>query len=178
MLACASFSVMSDFLQLHGLQPARVFCPWDFPGKNPEWVAISFSRRSSQLMNRTWVSCIGKSIVYHWATWLPLGYHIKDFFLQTPMLKIMIPPWTLDRAAEVNFDRLKDSRLDYYKKGKWTLKGCLAAVGHHLWGRLWRIKKIWKRNFSRWPYVWLLMTKAWFNGCWILCHKRYTSQCL
>ena len=27
-------SVMSDSLQSHGLQPARLLCPWDFPGKN------------------------------------------------------------------------------------------------------------------------------------------------
>ena len=25
---------MSDFLMTHGLLPARLFCPWDFPGKN------------------------------------------------------------------------------------------------------------------------------------------------
>ena len=27
-------SVMSDSLQPHGLQPARLLCPWDSPGKN------------------------------------------------------------------------------------------------------------------------------------------------
>ena len=32
------------------------------------WVAISFSRRSSQLRDGTWVSCIGRWILYHWAT--------------------------------------------------------------------------------------------------------------
>ena len=26
--------VMSDFLQLHGLQPTRLLCPWNSPGKN------------------------------------------------------------------------------------------------------------------------------------------------
>ena len=39
-----SHSVMSDSLQTHGLQPARFLCPWDSPGKNTEWVAISYSR--------------------------------------------------------------------------------------------------------------------------------------
>ena len=29
-----SHLVMSDFLQLHGLLPARLLCPWDSPGKN------------------------------------------------------------------------------------------------------------------------------------------------
>ena len=27
-------SVVSDSLQPHGLQPTRLICPWDFPGKN------------------------------------------------------------------------------------------------------------------------------------------------
>ena len=27
-------SVMSDSLRPHGLQPATLLCPWDFPGKN------------------------------------------------------------------------------------------------------------------------------------------------
>ena len=29
-----SHSVMSNFLQPHGLQPARLLCPWNSPGKN------------------------------------------------------------------------------------------------------------------------------------------------
>ena len=29
-----SSSVMSDSLQPHGLQPTRLLCPWDFPGKS------------------------------------------------------------------------------------------------------------------------------------------------
>ena len=35
MCAVLSCSVMSDFLQPHGLKPTRLLCPWDFPGKNP-----------------------------------------------------------------------------------------------------------------------------------------------
>ena len=32
---CAlSNSIMSDSLRPHGLQPARLLCPWDFTGKN------------------------------------------------------------------------------------------------------------------------------------------------
>ena len=33
------------------------------------WVAVSFSRGSSQSRDQTWVSCIGRQILYHWATW-------------------------------------------------------------------------------------------------------------
>ena len=39
-----------------------------------ESVAISSSRGSSQPRDRTWVSCIGRGILYHWTTWeAPMG---------------------------------------------------------------------------------------------------------
>ena len=34
-----------------------------------EWVAISSSRESSQPRDWTCISCIGRWILYHWATW-------------------------------------------------------------------------------------------------------------
>ena len=56
----------------HGLQPTRLLCPWNFPHKNLEWVAIYSSRGSS--WPRDWaqvfsISCIGKWFLYHWTTW-------------------------------------------------------------------------------------------------------------
>ena len=38
--------------------PPRILCPWDFPGKNMEWLAILFSRWSSSPRDWTQVSCI------------------------------------------------------------------------------------------------------------------------
>ena len=43
---------------IHGISQARIL----------EWVVISFSMRSYQLRNQTLVSCIGRQILYHWAT--------------------------------------------------------------------------------------------------------------
>ena len=116
---------MSNSLRPHGLEPARLLCPWDTPGKNTgvrfkscqyirvlyqtrvlqnvllgvlvtqsrptlcnpmncsqpgssvhgisqvrilEWIAISFSRGSSQPWDQTWVSCIAGSFFTIWAT--------------------------------------------------------------------------------------------------------------
>ena len=53
-------------LSVHGIFPARIL----------EWVAISSSRGSSQLRNRTHIfciSCIGWQILYQWATYHILG---------------------------------------------------------------------------------------------------------
>ena len=44
---------MCDPLRSRGLQPARLLRPWNFPGKWKEWVALSFSRGSSQPGNWT-----------------------------------------------------------------------------------------------------------------------------
>ena len=60
---------MSDSLRPHGLEPAKLLCPWDFPGRNMGWVAISFSRGSS--WSQTWFSCgscIRRQILSNWAT--------------------------------------------------------------------------------------------------------------
>ena len=43
----------------HGISQARIL----------EWVAISSSRGSSQPWDRTHISCIGRQILYHCATW-------------------------------------------------------------------------------------------------------------
>ena len=41
-----SHSVMSDFVVPHGLQPTRLLCPWNSPGRILEQIAIPFSRRT------------------------------------------------------------------------------------------------------------------------------------
>ena len=56
-----SCSVLSDSLRSHGLQPARLLCPWHFQAKILEWVTI-FSFRGSSLPRDgiciSYVSCI------------------------------------------------------------------------------------------------------------------------
>ena len=61
-------SVVPDSLQPCGLWPHYGI----FQATILEWVIISYSRGSSPLPHRTrvfWVSCIGRGILYHWATW-------------------------------------------------------------------------------------------------------------
>ena len=44
---------------VHGIIPAKIL----------EWVAISFSRGSSQPRDRTHISFIGRQVLLHWAIW-------------------------------------------------------------------------------------------------------------
>ena len=53
---------------VHGILQARI----------PEWVAISFCRGSSQTRDQTQVSCIGRWILYHWATREALSFYIEN----------------------------------------------------------------------------------------------------
>ena len=63
-----SCSVMSDSLWPHGLLPTRLSVHGIFQARGLEWVAISFSRRSSQPRDRTQVSRIVGRHFTIWAT--------------------------------------------------------------------------------------------------------------
>ena len=62
-----SCSVVSDSWRPHGLKPTRLLCPWNSPSKNAGWVAIPFSKGSSQPRDWTWVSCIAGRFFMVWA---------------------------------------------------------------------------------------------------------------
>ena len=56
---------------VHEILPARIL----------EWVATSYFRGSSGPKDRThvsWVSCIDRQILYHWATWKALVIYINQ----------------------------------------------------------------------------------------------------
>ena len=52
-----SCSVVSDSLQPHGLQPARLLCPWDSPGKNTG-VGCHFLLRMSEIIFTSRQTCM------------------------------------------------------------------------------------------------------------------------
>ena len=59
--------VVSDSVQPHGLQPARLLCLWDSPGRILEWVAMPSSRGSFQFQYQiliSYVSCIARQVLY------------------------------------------------------------------------------------------------------------------
>ena len=69
-------------LRPYELQPTRLLCSvlllWDFPGKNVEWVAISFSRGSSQESD-TGIKLLHCRQILYW-----LSYQGSFLFLQMP----------------------------------------------------------------------------------------------
>ena len=45
---CVTCSAVSDSLRHHGLQPSRLLCPWDSPGKDTGVACHSLPRRSAR----------------------------------------------------------------------------------------------------------------------------------
>ena len=69
--ACQVTSVMSDSLWPYGPWSARLLCSWDSLGKNTGVDCHFLLWESSWPRDLTHVSCIGRRILYHWATlWL------------------------------------------------------------------------------------------------------------
>ena len=63
-----SHSVMSYSLWPRGLEPIRLLCPWDSPGKNTGVGCHFLLQGSSQPRDRTQVSCIVGRFFAIWAT--------------------------------------------------------------------------------------------------------------
>ena len=65
-----SLSVVSYSWRPHGLYSARLLSVHGiFQARILEWGAISSFRGSSRPRDITHISCIGRQILYHWATW-------------------------------------------------------------------------------------------------------------
>jgi len=58
---CVSRSVVSDCVRSHGLQPARLLCPWGF-FRQEYWSGVPFPSLGdlTEPRGRTWVSCISR----------------------------------------------------------------------------------------------------------------------
>ena len=65
LLLLFSHSVMSDYLQTHGLQSSGSSVHEVLLARIRKWVAISFSKICSQTRDRTHVSCTDELILYH-----------------------------------------------------------------------------------------------------------------
>ena len=62
--SATQWSVAPPGSSVHGISQARIL----------EWVAISFSKGSSQPRGWTQISCIGWQILHHWTTWVTTPY--------------------------------------------------------------------------------------------------------
>ena len=64
---CEVALVMSNSLRPHELEPAKLLCPWDYPGKNAAVGCHLLLRGSSQTRDWTQVACIAGKFFTVWA---------------------------------------------------------------------------------------------------------------
>ena len=77
------WTVVRQAPSVHGVSQAKILV----------WVAISFSRGSSQPRDQTCISCIGRQVLYHWAT--------REAHLPLLVTVLMAPWYPNDRLLEV-----------------------------------------------------------------------------
>ena len=68
---------------VHGISQVRIL----------EWVAISFSRGSSQPSGGSCISCIGRRILYHWAYREDLFVGLQSIFIASRQRKFLWEGW-------------------------------------------------------------------------------------
>ena len=78
LLLLFSRSVMADSFETPWTVAHQFLCPWDFPGKNTG-VGYHFLLQGGFSWPRdqthiSCISCIGRQILYHWATWEAQSY--------------------------------------------------------------------------------------------------------
>ena len=83
---------------VHGISQARIL----------EWVAIFYSRESSWPRDWTCISCIGRQILYHCATWGSLQLSSVQSLSH---VRLLVTLWTLDRQAPLSVEL---SRQEYW----------------------------------------------------------------
>ena len=62
---CSVASAVSDFVQLHRLQPTRLVCPWDSPGKNAGVGCPALLQGIFPTQGLNWSLCIGRRVLGH-----------------------------------------------------------------------------------------------------------------
>ena len=120
---------MSDPLLPHGLQPAKLPCPWNSPGKNTEMGCHFILQGSSPARDQAQVSCIAGRFFTVWATRIPscnklINYNGKESE-KILFMYVYIPEYCKS-AISVQSDSLRHHGLQYARlpcplPGSWNL---------------------------------------------------------
>ena len=106
---------------VHGISQARIL----------EWVAISFSRRSSWSRDPTCVFCIGRWILYHWATRKAQGYGVC---MLVSHVQLFVTPWTVAFQVPLSIGILQARILEWvaipFFQGIFLIQGSNPGLLH------------------------------------------------
>ena len=109
----------------HGLKPVRFLCPWDSLGKDIA-LACHFLLQGMFLIQGSWVSCIGRRILYHWAIsevkwkWKSLS-HVWLFVTPLTIIVHGILPARILECVAFSFSRGSSWPRDWILHWRWIL---------------------------------------------------------
>ena len=84
---CSVTKSCLTLVQPHGLQPARLLCSWDFSGKNTRVYCHFLLQGTVLTQGSNHVSCIGRQIRYHQATWEDQVFQFSSVAQLCPTLR-------------------------------------------------------------------------------------------
>ena len=93
---CDHIDCSLPVFSVHGIFQARIL----------EWVAISFSRGSSQPKDWICISCIHRPILYHWANWIEVNWKSLS------CVQFIVTPWTVAYQAPPS--------MGFFRKEYWS----------------------------------------------------------
>ena len=108
-----------------------------------EWVAMPSSRRSSQPRDRTCVSCIGRRVLYRWATreaptciilaqlLCKLGINISILYMRKCLKESMQLSQSYERCRLKHLDPCLSSLLFHNPVGFSSSQGSCGSIGRH-----------------------------------------------
>ena len=99
---CLVASVMFDSVRPYRLQPARLLCLWDFPGKNTGVDCHAFLQGiflTQGLNPCLLLSCIADGFFTHWATWKGIFLLSGQFSSVLSPVWLFATPWTATPQA-------------------------------------------------------------------------------
>ena len=102
---CLVASVMFDSVQPYRLQPARLLCLWDFPGKNTGVDSHAFLQGiflTQGLNPCLLLSRIADGFFTHWATWKGIFLLSVQFSSVLSPVWLFATPWTAAQQASLS----------------------------------------------------------------------------
>ena len=175
-----SRSVVSDSLQLHGLQPTRLLRPWDFPGKSTGVGCHCLLRMLRlhicvNIYSIFWIHYhiqkYGSGFVFVWK------FFIFKKVIYSLFLAFLRVPWT---AWRQNQSILKEIHPEYsWKDWCWSWSSNTLATWYEElthWKRPWRWERLkagegddrgwdgWMASPTWWTWVWASSGSWWWTG--------------
>ena len=145
--------VMSDSLQPHGLQPARLLCLWDFPSKNTGLGCSSLLQGILPIQILILCLLLGRQTLYFWATWEALT-HADLFLLSTPGLASLLGICHLNLCCNQTICNVESFWVKHYLE---RIVMDEVDYGEEFWILLWAllIAFVSKCLIGEWMALWL-----------------------